>query len=338
MRPPLRHILALIILTLCLNFPATSRAQNALPRYSLSPDAQSLALVTESHLRVYRQNETAPLLDIPINQRIDALSFDSDSRFLAAADETGKIQVWDVSSGQQIGSWGEGHEGSVEELRFFEGSTMLFVQFFQDFAESRILEFWSWDFGADTESQWAFIFSYNSLRSGPFVLNSDRTLMVLATYDMQNGSGLNIANLKLIDTITGETFHTFGAVRSQFSTLILNKDNILASLDQQGVVRLWDTQSRQELAPLTLPFDLVKAIRFSPDGQLLVTGGTDSKVRLWNVADGALLQVYPNQPTEIRTLQYLSDGRLIATGYLENRVLVWDVTTLEPLSFGESPS
>jgi hypothetical protein len=54
----------------------------------------------------------------------------------------------------------------------------------------------------------------------------------------------------------------------------------------------------------------VQALAFSPDGRMLVSASSDGSIRVWRVADGALLQVF--RTGDVDSLAVSPDGRLIA--------------------------
>jgi WD40 repeat protein len=52
-------------------------------------------------------------------------------------------------------------------------------------------------------------------------------------------------------------------------------------------VRLWDATTGKPIGkPLTEHKFPVTSVSFSPDGKLIVSGGTDRTIRLWDAATG----------------------------------------------------
>jgi WD40 repeat protein len=54
----------------------------------------------------------------------------------------------------------------------------------------------------------------------------------------------------------------------------------LASGSQDNTIKLWDTQTRQEMATLQGHTSNVTSVAFSPDGKTLASGSLDG-VKLW---------------------------------------------------------
>lgn len=58
---------------------------------------------------------------------------------------------------------------------------------------------------------------------------------------------------------------------------------LLATGGVDGLVRLWDSATGEQLAALRGHEDCASDVAFSPDGALLASGGVDRTVRLWDV-------------------------------------------------------
>jgi WD40 repeat protein len=79
------------------------------------------------------------------------------------------------------------------------------------------------------------------------------------------------------------------------------------------LIQLWDTAGGQRLRTLPSQYSgAVHSLAFSPNGTLLAAG--DEHIRLWRVADGALVQTLP-PPTEVALvfgLAFAPDGTTLA--------------------------
>ena len=107
---------------------------------------------------------------------------------------------------------------------------------------------------------------------------------------------------------------------------------LLASVGREPMVRLWDVASRQEVAPLTTPDGWVLAVNgsvaFSPEGGFLAAlmakeGKYGTKVGLWDVAGGELLETYN---TGQLSIAFSPDGGTLATIWHGYDVELWDTS------------
>jgi WD40 repeat protein len=96
----------------------------------------------------------------------------------------------------------------------------------------------------------------------------------------------------------------------------------LASAGQSGAF-LWDLsdgQVRHRLENHGVP---VTAIAFSPDSELLLTGGRDGTVRMWTVDDGRELQSFKAHQREVSSLAWAPDGSMWVSASHDNYARVW---------------
>ena len=79
-------------------------------------------------------------------------------------------------------------------------------------------------------------------------------------------------------------------------------------------IRLYDTQTGEELNLLIGHRGIVNSVSFSPDGETLASGGRDAVIRLWNVRTGRLLRILTGHPNDIESVSFSPDGETLASG------------------------
>src|SRR5262249_21176275 len=100
----------------------------------------------------------------------------------------------------------------------------------------------------------------------------------------------------------------------------------LASGDDRGEIRLWDTASRKLLHTLSHQGDekWIFGLCFHPLGEVLASGSYDKTVKLWHAGTGRLLRTLEGHTDRITSVSFSSDGRLIASLGESGDVRVWD--------------
>jgi WD40 repeat protein len=73
--------------------------------------------------------------------------------------------------------------------------------------------------------------------------------------------------------------------------------------------------------------DLIYAMTFRPDGQVLATAGYDRLIKLWDAAGGQELRVLKDHSDTVYGLAFSPDGKRLASGSADRAVKVWDAGT-----------
>jgi len=71
----------------------------------------------------------------------------------------------------------------------------------------------------------------------------------------------------------------------------------------------------------------VTSVAFSPDGELLGSGGYDNTIKLWDVASWTLRQTLTGHADRVFSIAFSPDGNLLASGSRDKTIKLWDVTS-----------
>jgi WD40 repeat protein len=108
---------------------------------------------------------------------------------------------------------------------------------------------------------------------------------------------------------------------------------VLASTCGDGTAKLWDLRKLLEpvaLHTLAAHTGPVFTASFSPDGTRLATASFDATVRLWRVADGALLHTIAAHSEGVRAAAFHPrDGSVLASCSVDKTVKLWQVADVE---------
>lgn len=97
-------------------------------------------------------------------------------------------------------------------------------------------------------------------------------------------------------------------------------------------VELWDYSRRPKLLHrLKGHTGAVTCAAFSPNGKLILTGGWDNTVRLWDLESGEEMYRLDNHQDYVNSLAFSPNGKLILTGSSDGTTRLWDAKTREEI-------
>ncbi len=102
--------------------------------------------------------------------------------------------------------------------------------------------------------------------------------------------------------------------------------NLLLTADDQGICKLWNTTTGQEIGPLEeghVPSPSAPAL--SPDGLRAVVADENGRVWVWDVATGKLQTTSNRHVGEISDLVFLPDSTLLASCGADQTVRLWQL-------------
>jgi WD40 repeat protein len=139
---------------------------------------------------------------------------------------------------------------------------------------------------------------------------------------------LSAANRQVLmwDLQTGQLLRSF-AFPGFINMIELNQNASILAVSLVEALQLLDLQTGQCIKTLQGHSRKVPALSFSPDGERLVSGGYDQKIKLWDTNNGRCVKTWEGKVNWLRTVVFSPDGRTLASGGIEPEISLWDIAT-----------
>jgi WD40 repeat protein len=133
--------------------------------------------------------------------------------------------------------------------------------------------------------------------------------------------------VKLWDLASGKPVQTLKHGAQVYSVSFNQDGSLLASSGADMLIKLWNPKDGKLVRELKGHTDLVGAVAFSPDGQVLASAAADKdkSVRLWNAADGKEIKNLGAHKDGVYCVAFSPDGKWLASGSKDTTIKVWDV-------------
>ncbi|KAF7689577.1 hypothetical protein HF521_012930 [Silurus meridionalis] len=92
-----------------------------------------------------------------------------------------------------------------------------------------------------------------------------------------------------------------------------------------GQLLVWEWQSESYVFKQQGHFNNMASLAYSPDGQYLVTGGDDGKVKVWNTTSGLCFVTFTEHTSSITNVIFTSSGFVVISASLDGTVRAFDL-------------
>ncbi|KAM4700916.1 periodic tryptophan protein 2 homolog [Discoglossus pictus] len=116
--------------------------------------------------------------------------------------------------------------------------------------------------------------------------------------------------------------HSLSISDQRVSSISINStgDWIAFGCSGLGQLLVWEWQSESYVLKQQGHFNNMVALSYSPDGQHLVTGGDDGKVKVWDTTSGFCFVTFTDHTSSVTAVMFTSSGQVILSASLDGTV------------------
>jgi WD40 repeat protein/DNA-binding SARP family transcriptional activator len=282
---------------------------------------RTLAIIGSELIGLWSVENGQPLQTVPTyTDRINAIDVSPDGTQVIGGGTRGVPSIWDVADGRAGVRALIGHTDRVLTVGWSPRGDLL-----ASAGCDRVIRLWDAGTGRVVRTLHGHANDVDNLQFSP-----DGRWLLSCARD---------ATVRIWDVETGETIQTFQSDTKEIMALrcAFRPDGGQAASSMDRVIQLWDIgrNGNGTARVLTGHTDVILSIAYSPDGRLLLSGGFDQQVLVWDTDDGRLLYAIPDRVTITMWLAFHPCGELLATAEDDFVVRLWRIAPaalqLEPL-------
>ncbi|XP_056110253.1 PWP2 small subunit processome component isoform X3 [Rhinichthys klamathensis goyatoka] len=124
-----------------------------------------------------------------------------------------------------------------------------------------------------------------------------------------------------------DLIHSLSISDQRISTIAMNPtgDWIGFGCSGLGQLLVWEWQSESYVFKQQGHFNNMNSLAYSPDGQYLVTGGDDGKVKVWNNNSGLCFVTFTEHSSSVTNVAFTSSGFVVVSASLDGTVRAFDL-------------
>jgi periodic tryptophan protein 2 len=114
---------------------------------------------------------------------------------------------------------------------------------------------------------------------------------------------------------------------NSISSVAINKtaDWLALGSSELGMLCVWEWQSESFILRQQSHFGSMSCLAYSPDGQYIVTGGDDSKVKVWKTSDGFCFVTFSEHCGAVTGVAFSQSGQVVVSASFDGTVRAFDL-------------
>lgn len=141
------------------------------------------------------------------------------------------------------------------------------------------------------------------------------------------------------------SLHTLSISSEKITSVSMSADGAWLAFGcaNLGQLLVWEWASESYILKQQGHYLDMNTLAYSPDGQTIVTGGDDGKIKLWNVTSGFCIATLSEHTAPITAIEFSKRGKVLFTASMDGTVRAWDLvryrnfrtfTSPRPVQFG----
>jgi WD40 repeat protein len=247
---------------------------------------------------------------------VTSIAWTSDGQTIVSGSVDQTVRVWQISTGECLRTI-QGHGNMVRAIAWNSSGDRL-----AGGGSGHTIGIWDLASTTCLQTFWGSKIWIWSLAFLPHTDDLAPEILAAASFE---------EDIRLWNTDTGTLKAAIADNRWNTVVAVDRARQLLAIGSYTGKVRLWDLQTDRLLQTIEgLHAGIIWAIAFHPQASLLVTGGLDYYVQLWDFQTQVCRKLLGHDG-RIESVACSADGRLIASGSADGTAKVWCVDTGECL-------
>lgn len=136
------------------------------------------------------------------------------------------------------------------------------------------------------------------------------------------------SNKKLLihNANNGNEIHSIDAHTNWVTGVDWSTQEQIVTCGDDVLVKLWDS-SGNHLRTMSGHTSALSCVKFTPDGNYILSAGKDKTIRIWETATGNLVRILNGHTSEIKQIDVSEDGKLAVSGSFDETIKVWDIAS-----------
>ena len=286
-------------------------------------------------------------------------TFSPDGKKIVSASADTGVQIWDAETGKELKTLGN-KNGYLSATFSTNGKYIIatsvlsansFIQIWNNETEPQCLN--SVDIGNNVRFSdngkyviWSSDYDFSRKKYPMYRLNTEtgELLGLFQSYPLEvvNSNGDKVlysaaSTIRIKDITNDDEIILEGHTEQVNSAKFSSDSKMIVSASNDKTIRVWNTETGQELKRLEGHMDDVNCAVFSPDMKTIISVSADKTTRIWDVDTGKELKCLQNSAVDFNgnttseSIAFSPDGKLFVTTYENIGLRIWETKTCKLL-------